>query len=40
MLPVLGSGGNEIILHLSLLKKFPVALKNELHYGEAHWLTF
>lgn len=24
MLPVLGSGGNEIILHLSLLKKFPV----------------
>lgn len=24
MLPVLGSGGDEIISHLSLLKKFPV----------------
>lgn len=34
-LPVLGSGGNEIILHLSLLKKIPSCI-NEPHYGEAH----
>lgn len=34
--PVLCSGGNEIILHLSLLKKIPACIKDDLHYGEAH----
>lgn len=36
MLSVLGSSGNEIILHLSLLKKVPSCIKNELHYGAVH----
>ena len=36
MLPVLSRGSNEIILHLSLLKKVPSCIKNELHYGEVH----
>lgn len=36
MPPVLSSGGNEIILHLSFLQKVPSCIKNELHYGEVH----